>query len=330
MLSNQTARERLDEVMRGYQASIVLLAAGKVGVFAALARESQTAAELADTLSLDPRALEIVLLALAADGFLEQEGDRFRIAAAYAPHLLPASPETLASILNHNHTCMLRWSALAEVLRTGKPAPRATPQPEGPELRDFICGMENLSRTSSAEVAEKIDMSPYRRLLDLGGGPGTSSLVFARRYPELSCVVYDLPGPLAIAREQIAAAGLGARVSTKSGDFLTDDLGDGYDLVYISNIIHSLGPADVSLLLRKVHGALVPEGTVMMKDMFLEDSRIRPRFAAVFSVNMLTATAAGKSYTFSETRQILAERGFHEFSSVPIASNSAVLMARRA
>jgi hypothetical protein len=325
-----TAREHLDEVMRGYQSSTVLLAAGKVGIFAALGRDSRTASELASELSLDLRAVETVLLALTADGFLTLADDRFQITTAYAPYLLPDSPETLASILNHNHTCMLRWSALAEVMRTGQPAPRDTPQLQEPELRDFICGMENLSRTSSAEVAEKLDLSPFRKLLDLGGGPGTSSIVFARRYPALSCVVYDLPGPIAIAQEQITAAGLAPRVTTRSGDFLTDDLGEGYDLVYIANIIHSLGPDTVRFLLQKVHRAMAPHGTVMVKDMYLEDSRIRPRFAALFSVNMLTGTEAGKSYTMTETQRILGQCGFGDFESVAIASHSSVLVGRKA
>ncbi len=323
------ARSHLDEIMRGYQSSIVLLVASKVGVFKALGERQRAAPDIAAELSLDTRALRTVLLALAADGFLEVEGDDFRITAAYAPLLRPDSPETMADILNHNHTCMLRWAELQKVLRTGEPVPRATRQRPEDEERDFICGMANISRLSSVEVATAFDFTPYRNLLDLGGGPGTSSIVFAQRYPQLRCVVFDLPGPIAIAEEQIAAAGLADRITTRCGDFFADELGSGYDLVYVANIIHSLGPEDVFRLISKVHQALVPAGTLVVKDMFLDETRIHPRSSALFSVNMLTATAQGRSYTLAEAQQILIRVGFGDFGTKEVARFSALLVARK-
>ena len=59
-------------------------------------------------------------------------------------------------------------------------------------MEDFICGMENVSRKTSREVVEKIDLSQARKLLDLGGGPGTAALTFAQANPELEAVVFDL------------------------------------------------------------------------------------------------------------------------------------------
>ena len=322
-------KERLDETMRGYQSSIVLLTAGKTGIFTALGHSTRTAAELAAELKLDPRAVETLLLALTADSFLELSGDCFRIAEVYTPFLLPDSSQTLASILNHNFTCMRRWSNLSEVVQSGQPTPRETPRYEGPELRDFICGMANISRLSSLEVAEKFDLSPYRHMLDLGGGPGTSSIVFAQRYPALHCVVFDLPEAVAISTAEIDASGLANRITTRAGDFFEDDLGDDYDLVYVSNIIHSLGPEEITRVMAKVHAALAPGGSVVVKDFFLDDTRTDPAFAALFSINMLVATDRGKSYTWSEARQILNESGFGDFRSIPVVRASSLLVAQK-
>jgi len=327
--ASPAARSHLDEIMRGYQSSLVLLAASKVGVFESLGKGHRAAQDIAAELSLDTRALKTVMLALAADGFLEVKGEKFQITEAYAPLLLSDSPETMANILNHNHTCMLRWAALQQVLRTGEPVPRETQQQEESEERDFICGMANISRISSVEVASAFDFSPYRNMLDLGGGPATSSIVFAQHYPHLRCMVFDLPGPITIAQEQIAAAGLADRITTRCGDFFADELGRGYDLVYVANIIHSLGPEDIFRLMGKVHEALAPAGTLVVKDMFLGESLIHPRSAALFSVNMLTATAQGRSYTLAETQQVLARAGFHDFSTTEIARFSALLIARK-
>ena len=58
------ARERLDTMVAGYQDAIILLTAGRLGVYGALAERPRSAAELAAVLELDQRALELVLLAL--------------------------------------------------------------------------------------------------------------------------------------------------------------------------------------------------------------------------------------------------------------------------
>jgi cyclopropane fatty-acyl-phospholipid synthase-like methyltransferase len=179
------------------------------------------------------------------------------------------------------------------------------------------------------EVAGKIDLSGARRLLDLGGGPGTAALVFAQRWPGLACVVFDLPGPAAIAAEQIAAAGLGDRVTVRAGDFHTDDPGADYDVVYVSNIIHQMDAPATRELFRTCARALVPGGRILVKDFFLEDDRVNPPSAAVFSVNMLAGTERGKSYTRSETIALLAEAGFGPPNVIDVARHSQVLDARR-
>lgn len=323
-----TPSQRLDELSAGYQNAVILLTANHAGVFPALAGSPRPAAEVARELGLDARALEVVLLALAAEGVLEASDGAFRLAADYAPLLLPGGPLSRASILEHNYNLLRRWVALDEVLRTGRPA-GDTQHPRGDaELRAFICGMADISRQSSEEVAQKLDLSPFSRLLDVGGGPGTAAITFALRFPNLRCVVFDLPEVVPIAREEIARARLAERVGTAAGDFLADPLGDGYDVLYVSNIIHSHGPAQTAALFDRCRAALVPGGTIVVKDFFLDDTRTRPAIAARFSVNMLVGTGEGKSYTLSETRELLARAGFGGFRVVEVARASALLVGR--
>jgi hypothetical protein len=122
---------------------------------------------------------------------------------------------------------------------------------------------------------------------------------------------------------------LGERVTVQVGDYHTDDLGSGYDVVYMSNIIHSLGPADVRMLCAKSFRALEPGGLLVVKDFFLDDTRTRPAFAARFSVNMLVGTEEGKSYAIGETREILSRVGFGEVEEIPVAAHSMMLLATK-
>jgi predicted O-methyltransferase YrrM len=320
-------KERIDAMVAGYRNSCIMVAAVKAGIFEALGEKERSAAEVAAERGLDVRATEVVMCALAAAEVLVPAGDRFAIAPGARPYLLPDSPETMVSIIGHNKSLLRSWVQLEEVLRTGEPAPRA--ERSRAEMEDFIRGMENVSRRTSQEVADAVDFAGAARLLDLGGGPGTAALTFARANPQLHCVVFDLEGPVGIAAELIRLAGMEDRVTTRAGDFLADDLGEGFDVVYISNIIHMLSPDQTRQLLERARRALVADGRVMVKDFFLEDSRIAPAWTAQFSVNMLVGTAGGKSYTFTEIRELLAQTGFSVLEAVPIAANSKVIVGRR-
>jgi SAM-dependent methyltransferase len=316
-------REQLETMVAGYRDAMTLVAALKTGIFENLGHESRPVRAVAAELDLDERAVDIVLHALAAAGVLRKEGEAFAIEPDARPYLLADSPETLVSILGHNVGLMHNWLQLPTVLKTGRPAARAERTPA--ELRDFICGMENVSRDSSREVVAKVDLSTARRLLDLGGGPATAAIVFCQTHPDLEALVFDLPGPVEIAIEQIAAAGLTDRITTQAGDFQHDDLGTGFDVVYISNIIHMLSPDETRALLQRCRSCLVPGGRVLVKDFYLADNRLEPAFAAQFSVNMLTATEGGKSYTQRETVALLAETGFAAGPIVPVAKGSRVI-----
>ena len=60
-------------------------------------------------------------------------------------------------------------------------------------------------------LVELVDLSGRRRMIDVGGGPGTYSALLAGRYPDLHSRVLDLPGVLEIAREIIASMGVADR-----------------------------------------------------------------------------------------------------------------------
>ncbi len=303
--------QRINDMAWGYKDAAILLNALRVGIFEALGDDWLTAAEVAAARGLDARATAVVLNALAAGGIVQKDGDRFATEPGARPILLQDSPTTLKSILGHNLFMMRNWAYLDEVLQTGQPVRRQERSEE--QLRDFICGMENISRVSSGEVAARIDLGSARCLLDLGGGPGTAAIIFAQANPNLTCVVYDLEGPVEIAREQIAKAGLSDRISTAAGDFHTEDIGTGFDVVYISNIIHMMDGEHTLELFRKAHGALVAGGRLVVKDFFLEESGIAPRSGAQFSVNMLVNTNGGKTYTRREAITLL-EQGDSEIS----------------
>jgi len=328
-------RRYLDQVSAGYQDAIILLAANHLGVFCALQSGPRLAIDLARELRCDPRALDVLLCALVAAGILEQpSAAHFALRADLAPHLAPDSDQSLTSILDHHYHLLASWVQLGEVVRTGRPAAESAGESDDRALRAFICGMKDISRRSSEEVASLLPaLGRCRRLLDLGGGPATSAITFCRRWPQLTAVVFDLPEVMPIAAAEIAAAGLDDRIATRPGDYETDPLAAPdeapFDAVYVSNIIHGLDTDATMALLAKAAAVLAPGGLLVIKDFFLEDSRTEPAFGARFAVNMLVGTAGGKSYPWTEVEELCRELGLNDLARYSVAAHSGIITARR-
>jgi len=320
-------KERIESLAHGYMNSSILLTAVHEGIIEAIGADALTPDDLATRLDLDPRAVDIILHALAAAEILDKDGEgRFTLPSGNAAVLLRDGAESQASIFAHHYDLMRRWVKLEHTLHSGEPVPREN---TARKHRHYICGMRDVSRRSSRDVIGEVDMTGVRRLLDVGGGPATASLTFAAADPELQCVVFDLPETVVIAREVIAESGLGDRVSAVEGDYFVDDFGEGFDVVYISNIIHSIGADAIAMIYRKAAAALNPGGRIMVKDFFLDDDRCGPAFGARFAVNMLVATEEGRAYTRVETIDALTAAGFSSFEIVDVAKHSQIVIGRK-
>ncbi len=102
---------------------------------------------------------------------------------------------------------------------------------------------------------------------------------------------------------------LSERIDYVAGDYTRDPLPSGYDLVFLSAIIHSNPPDENRKLIRKCAGALNPGGAVVVQDFIMDESRTEPPGGAFFALNMLVNTAAGDTYTESEVREWMKDAG---------------------
>lgn len=319
------------ETVAAFQKSRVLLSAVSAGVFECLAPGALTLEDLAARTGTHPRPLQMVLDVLAGMGFLEKTGPAYANSALAGEFLVPGRPRYLGDIFRHLDSLWNSWGTLSTVLRTGVAVPRdriPRPFPPQEQTRHFIQGMKNLATLLTPALLEKFDLSGRRRLLDLGGGPGWHSLELCRKHPQLEAVVFDHPDVAAIGRENVREAGLADRVRYREGDFVTDEVGNGFDAVLVANIIHSYSEADNRVILRKAAGALLPGGRLAVLDFFVDDGRTGPLFNLLFAVNMLVNTEGGDAYPASDVARWLVDAGL-EPAGGPLFLNdrSALLLA---
>ncbi len=148
--------------------------------------------------------------------------------------------------------------------------------------------------------------------------------------PGSDATIFDLPHALDQARQRFAGTEYAARVRYAPGDFYNDELPTGADFAWVSAIVHQHAREHNRNLFAKVHKALVPGGTIGIRDFVMEPSRTRPIGGALFAINMLANTATGGTFTFAELAEDLRAVGFHDpHAAIQDETMNSVVTARR-
>ena len=328
MSARHEMSDSINNVARGFMGSALLFAANEANVFAHL-ETPQTAEALAGTCNWSSRTARMLLDALVSQGFLERVEGGYRNTPISSTCLVPGRPGYQGNILRHLHNCVENWQHLGESLRTGMAAPTHEQSRSQSELRAFILGMDDIGRMSAAELANVVDLSSFRKLLDLGGGPASYAITFLQKHPAMEAVLFDRPDVVTIAQEQVAAAGLESRFSYLAGDMVVDPIGAGYDLILVSNIIHSYSETTNRALVRKCSDALVPGGTLILKDFLVDDDRSGPPYALMFALHMLVGTGEGDTYTFDQVAAWTRDAGLIKGHAIDLTPQSRLWLSQK-
>jgi hypothetical protein len=100
------------------------------------------------------------------------------------------------------------------------------------------------------------------------------------------------------------------RVRLVAGNYETDELPGGCDLVWVSAIVHQNSRAQNRTMFARAYHALERGGRILIRDILVDPSRTVPVTGALFAVNMLVGTRGGGTYTFEEVREDLEAAGF--------------------
>lgn len=315
----------------GFEMAKVFFVANDLDLFSRMG-EGRAATALAAEMGVDRRALTLLMNALVALGLLLKDGDLYRNAPPAEAFLVKGATYR-GSIFKHVHHCWDAWNGLPEVLRSGHPTAPAEEAVLGERqgwTRDFIRGMDDVTRELAPRVVRQIDLAGARVVLDVGGGPGTYAAAFLEAHPGLQEVrLFDLPGALEVGRERLSAAGCLEQVRLVPGDFHRDELGSGVDAVWISQVFHSQGEEGCRMLIEKAWRALNPGGLLAVHEFLLDDDRTAPLAAALFAVHMLVMTEQGRSYSGAEIAGWMAERRFEAPQVRRVSEDTGVVLGRK-
>lgn len=304
------------EDVRGFLKGRVILTAAELDLFTRLDKEQASADNLARGLECDRRCLTRLLDCLVALKLLSKQ-DGIYHNTERGSLLSSEHPETELPMVLHLNGLWESWGGLTETVRTGtNPKRKPVTERGNDSLKAFIGAMHVVGRGLSQKIADSYNLAPFRRLLDIGGATGTYTIAFLEKNPEMTAVLFDLPDVIPWAEEQLGADGLLERVECVAGDFYKDELPKGCDLVLLSAIIHQNSPEENLALYQKIHRAVLPGSTLLIRDHVMEPARIHPPQGTLFAINMLVNTKGGDTYTFAEIKETLERAGFGEVKLV--------------
>jgi len=316
---------RLLTLSMDFMAPRIFLTAAELDIFGLLGTDKLTSSEVAARLEADARAVEILLNALVGMGLLKKDGGEFSNTAGLAKLILADGTGFLRGF-GYAARLWEAWSQLTDIVKSGRPADF----PRTKKLkRDTVLSMMNYAGLEADALVKIVDCSDTKRLLDLGGGAGLYAIAFTRKFPRLKAVLFERDEEaLKLARKKIAEANLEDRITLESGDFMVDNFGKNYDVILLSSILCLFSREQNLSLLRKAGDALAAGGRIVIWDVMVDDSGVRPASAAVFSVKMLVTTREGRSHSRNQVEAWLRSTGFGDLRRVPV-SGFQVITARK-
>lgn len=306
-----------------FRESRVFLTAYELGIFTSLDNYKLTSEQISEKLNTNHRATDRLMNVLVNLGLLNKENNLFANTLLASKFLVKGKPDYMEG-LSHINNLWETWTTLTSVLKKDDKTVK-----EDNWLDSFIAAMHSRGKSQAVELAKQLDLNGMKKMLDVGGGSGIFSVEFLKANPELNAVVYDLPNVIPITKKYIEKENLSERIGTMKGDYLKDDIGSGYDMIFLSAVIHSNSPGENKLLIKKCFNALNSGGKIIVVDYLMSDDRLTPDIGALFAINMLVATDEGDTFTESEMREWLEEAGFKYNNRLNTSWSAGVMIANR-
>jgi SAM-dependent methyltransferase len=291
-------------------------------VLGALARKGFGAEALAAELGLAPGPVRKLVDALAALGVADRGADEtYRLAEALVP-LFAEGGADFTAFLEHSHDMYTAWGDNLEAwVRGGDWAGR---QRDAAGIARFGAAMRAMGAAVAARVAEAVDLSAARRLIDLGGGVGQYAEAFCRANPRLFAVVVDIPEVARLGRERVAGTELEARIAFEGGDYIEGGSGGGFDLALLANVLHQEPAERAAAMIARAASELVQGGRLLIVDFTIEGEPAAIPVGALFAINM---RSRGDTYSESALRELAAAAGLERFTRTDVGRHRAAWSA---
>lgn len=291
-------------------------------------------AEIARRADADPDAVARLLRVLSGYSvFAEADDGQFGLTplASALRDDAPDSMRGIALLMGHP----LFWEDSGHLLASVR-----TGEPNMPVLRGmgafeflmanpayaatFFRGMGSLSAPETDPVVAAYDFSPFRTIVDLGGGRGALLAGILNRASGSKGVLFDAPHATADAPGVLKAAGVADRCTIEHGSYFESVPPDG-DAYLLKHTLHDFSEPQIRAVLQNVRKAIKPDGALFVIEYVLPGGNAR-HIGNIIDLWLLLMLGA-KERTSQQYAELLSSEGFKLARVIPTSSPVSIIEA---
>ncbi len=297
-----------------YQKSAVLMAAAKLGLFAALGDGPATPAEIAHRVSAPVDTVTRLLAALAALEYISRDGERFAL-NDFSKVFLHDGAGGMARLAWKEHLFYTAWSRLADAISSGNallPSFADRLANDFPSVEKFLLALNDLAEMGAPGVIGTGAFQSAETILDLGGGGGAYAAELARAFPGARVTLADLAEILPIAKGYLGRRGVEGRVELVAADFLKEGCGlrgKAFDRVFLSHILHDFDAPGAWAIVARASRLVRAGGKLVILDVLAPEGGHRDPVEALFDLMMLVEVPGGRTHGISEVSKWMETAG---------------------
>ncbi len=294
--------EGLYRMLIGPIRSKLLLTGIELKVFNQLS-EPSSADAVAKAIGAHPVNTRLFLDGLAASDLVVKGEGQYQNMPVTQAFLVDGSPTFLGQMYAFQSQM---WSAtlngLSKLVKEGPPPPSPEMDMGSEEMwAQFTVSLANYERAGVAQqavelVSELPEFLSFRKMLDLGGGPGLVGIAIVASHPDMKGVIFDRPAIIKVAETFIKEYGMEERMDVLAGDYNGDSIGDGYDLIWASNTLN-FARHNLDSLMKNIYDALNPGGVFISFCEGMTHERTKTDFVVL---SMISIALMGQDMCFDQ------------------------------
>lgn len=299
-----------------YASDMLIVALKSLDLFTHIADKPQTLETICQTFNIHRRPADVLTTFLVASGWLVCNQGLFEVTQSSREFLVKGSPWYIGPYFPPTADRPIARDLL-ECLQTDKPANFASRKNHDDWhkametesfAREFTEMMDCRGVFLAQGLAKHLELSGYKRLLDVAGGSGVYACSLCAHHAGLNATVLEKSPVDQIARKAISERGFDDRISVVAGD-LFEHWPAGFDIHLLSNVLHDWNEETVKQILQRSWDSLENGGMMLVHDTFLNENKNGPLHVAEYSVLLMHVTQ-GRCYSEREITDWASEIGF--------------------
>lgn len=183
----------------------------------------------------------------------------------------------------------------------------------------------NYQKIEVAEEAYKLvsslpEYSYFKKMLDLGAGAGMIGINLIDKHSIMNGVIFDQPIVAKEAKEYVSKYKLEERIEVIGGDYIKDDIGSGYDLVW-ARLTFNFHQQQIDTIIDKVYNSLNKGGVFIYYGDGLKQEGTYPQESVMHMLIASLKSSYSLNITEGKVAQSMLDCGFKSVKSMTIKTN---------